>query len=593
MASIKHESVPTIRAIATMSYPSKPSAKPCVTTFDEFAQLADYSLMDTLNADPDATEDGDDHRTRQVFSGHFVPVTPTPLAEPAYVTHSSTFFKELGLSDELAVNEKFRHVFSGDISAAHEPMRQVGWATGYALSIYGTEYTQQCPFGTGNGYGDGRAISVFEGIINGQRWEMQLKGGGPTPYCRGAEGRAVLRSSVREFLAQEYMQALGVPTSRAFTLYVSKSETVTRPWYSQDSHSIDPDILVDNPVAISTRVAPSFLRVGQLELFARRDRSNAHPSALKELSMIVSHLIEREYKSDINQSLDIADQSYADQLVELAKLFRQRLTSLVANWLRVGYCQGNFNSDNCAAGGFTLDYGPFGFCEIFDPWFQPWTGGGEHFSFFNQPAAAEANYHMFWKAVRPLLAEDAKALEQFDQVRRGFAEAMQKQIQKMWATKLGLSEYRSDRFKALFEQLMQLMTHSAVDYTILFRELSHIPDDVSALKKSFYVKTSQQLDEQWQSWLQSWRALVINDGNLAEISTNMKQTNPKYAWREWLIIPAYQQAMQGDYTLVKELQEVLSYPYDEQSQEVEDKYYLLKPKAFSNVGGVSHYSCSS
>ncbi|AFY57500.1 hypothetical protein Riv7116_5103 [Rivularia sp. PCC 7116] len=567
-----------------MSYPSKLSVEPCVTTFDEFVQLADYSLMDTLNADPDATIDGDDRRARQVFSGHFVPVTPTPLAEPEYVAHSSTFFKELGLSSELALDEKFRSCFSGDISAARSPMRQVGWATGYALSIYGTEYTQQCPFGTGNGYGDGRAISIFEGIINGQRWEMQLKGGGPTPYCRGADGRAVLRSSVREFLAQEYMQSLGVPTSRSLTLYVSFSETVTRPWYSQDSHDLEPDILVDNPVAISTRVAPSFLRVGQLELFARRARSNAHPKALEELSMIVLHLIEREYKSDINQNL-----GFADQLVELAKLFRQRLTSLVANWLRVGYCQGNFNSDNCAAGGFTLDYGPFGFCEIFDPWFQPWTGGGKKFSFFNQPGAAEANYYMFWKAVRPLLAEeDAGALEQFEQLGRGFSEAMQKQVQKMWAAKLGLTEFNPE----LFKKLMQLMTHEDVDYTIFFRELSHIPDDVSALKKSFYGKTSQQLDEQWQSWLKSWRSL-LPDGNLTEISTSMKQTNPKYTWREWLIVPAYQQAMQGDYTLVKELQEVLNYPYDEQSQDVEDKYYRLRPSALEDVGGVSHYSCSS
>ena len=188
-SSIKHEYFPTIRVLATMSYLFKPSAEPCVTTFDEFVRLADYSLMDTLNVDPDATGEGDDHRARQVFSGHFVPVIPTSLAEPEYVAHSSTFFSELGLSDELVLDEKFRHVFSGDISAAHEPMRRVGWATGYALSIYGTEYTQQCPFGTGNGYGDGRAISVFEGIFNGQRWEMQLKGGGPTPYCRGADGR--------------------------------------------------------------------------------------------------------------------------------------------------------------------------------------------------------------------------------------------------------------------------------------------------------------------------------------------------------------------------------------------------------------------
>jgi uncharacterized protein YdiU (UPF0061 family) len=567
-----------------MSYQSKPSATPCVTTFDEFMRLADYSLMNTLNADPDATVDGDDHRARQVFSGHFVPVTPTLLAEPEYVTHSGTFFQELGLSDELAFNEQFRQVFSGDISAVREPMRPVGWATGYALSIYGTEYIRQCPFGTGNGYGDGRAISVFEGIINGQRWEMQLKGGGPTPYCRGGDGRAVLRSSVREFLAQEYMQALGVPTSRSLTLYVSKSETVTRPWYSQDSHSIDPDILVDNPVAISTRVAPSFLRVGQLELFARRARSNAHPRALEELSMIVSHLIEREYKSDIDQTL-----VFADQVVELAKLFRQRLTSLVANWQRIGYCQGNFNSDNCAAGGFTLDYGPFGFCEIFDLWFQPWTGGGKHFSFFNQPIAAEVNYHMFLTALRPLLVEDAEALEHLDQLGHGFAKAMEKQIQNMWAAKLGLTEYNS----TLFETLLQLMLHSRVDYTMFFRELSHIPDDVSALKKSFYVETSQQLDEQWQSWLESWRDLVRNDGNLAEISKKMKQTNPKYTWREWLIVPVYQQAMQGDYTLVKELQEVLSHPYDEQSQDIEDKYYRLKPEVFFDAGGVSHYSCSS
>ena len=572
-----------------MSSLSKSSAESRVTTFDEFVQLANYSLMDTLNADPDATREGNDHRARQVFSGHFVPVTPTPIAEPEYVTHSSTFFKELGLSDELSLDKKIRRVFSGDLAAAHKPMRQVGWATGYALSIYGTEYIQQCPFGTGNGYGDGRAISVFEGILNGQRWEMQLKGGGPTPYCRGGDGRAVLRSSVREFLAQEYMHALGVPTSRAFTLYVSKSETVARPWYSQNSCSLDPDVLVNNPVAISTRVAPSFLRVGQLELFARRDRNHAHPNAAAELRMIVSHLIEREYKSDINQNLDSTTQGFADQLVELAKLFRQRLTSLVANWLRVGYCQGNFNSDNCAAGGFTLDYGPFGFCETFDPWFQPWVGGGEHFAFFNQPAAAEANYHMFWQSVRPLLLDDTEALEPFDQIRRDFAEAMQKQVQKMWMAKLGLTTFHPE----LFNKLMQLMTQSKVDYTLFFRELSHIPDDISALKKSFYVETSQQLNEQWHTWLKNWRALVLKEGDLAKTSKKMKQTNPKYAWREWLIVPAYQQAMQGDYTLVKELQAVLNNPYDEQSQAVEDKYYRLRPEAFSNVGGVSHYTCSS
>ena len=563
---------------------AKTIAKPDFTTFEKFVKLADYSLMDTLRADPDSTRDGNDHHPRQVFSGHFVPVTPTPLEAPEYVSHSSSFFAELGLSDDLALDKSFQQVFSGDLSAVLDPMRSFGWATGYALSIYGTEYTHQCPFRTGNGYGDGRAISIFEGLFNGKRWEMQLKGGGPTPYCRGADGRAVLRSSVREFLAQEYMHALGVPTSRSLTLYVSQTETVSRPWYSQNSKSFDPDILVDNPVAISTRVAPSFLRVGQLELFARRARSNAHPKALEELRMIVAHLIEREYLSEIDQSLH-----FADQIVELAKILSKRLTSLIANWLRVGYCQGNFNSDNCSAGGYTLDYGPFGFCEIFDTEFQPWTGGGGHFAFFNQPLAAEANYQMFWAAVRPLLAEDADALERLDNVRQGFAETMQQQLQTMWAAKLGLAEFNSQ----LFNQLIKLMSQSEVDYTILFRELSNIPDDILALKKSFYVNTSTQLDEKWQNWLTAWRKLVIQDDNQEEVSKKMKQVNPKFTWREWLIVPAYEQAQQGDYSLVKELQEVLNHPYEEQSQAIEEKYYRLKPKVLFNAGGISHYSCSS
>ena len=567
-----------------MSAPSSVFELPTTTSFAEFAQRADYSLLDSLRADPQATGDGDDHQPRQVFSGHYVPVTPTAIPAPEYVAHSRTLFNDLGLSDELAHDDQFRRLFSGDISVAQGPMRPVGWATGYALSIYGTEYIQQCPFGTGNGYGDGRAISVFEGLFKGRRWEMQLKGGGPTPYCRGADGRAVLRSSVREFLVQEFMHALGVPSSRSLTLYLSRSETVRRPWYSPNSRSFDPDILVDNPVAITTRVAPSFLRVGQLELFARRARSEAHPAALNELQLIVAHLIERNYRPEIDPSLP-----FSDQVVELAGLFRQRLIGLVANWMRVGYCQGNFNSDNCAAGGFTLDYGPFGFCELFDPRFQPWTGGGEHFAFFNQPVAAEANYQMFWAAIRLLLAGNRSALARLDQIRDGFSEAMNQEIEAMWARKLGLIRYDA----VLVNELLQLMVLTKVDYTILFRKLSQIPDQLSALKASFYVPSSAQLDAQWVSWLQRWRARITSSGDTNVISAAMQCINPKFSWREWLIAPAYQQAEQGEFTLIQELQEVFSHPYDEQSAQLGARYDRLKPQEFFNAGGVSHYSCSS
>ena len=557
---------------------------PKATSFAEFAQRANYSLMESLHADPQASVDGDDHRPRQVFSGHYVPVTPTPIAAPEYIAHSPTLFSELGISEDLAQDDQFRRLFSGDISVAREPMRAVGWATGYALSIYGTEYIQQCPFGTGNGYGDGRAISVFEGLFKGKRWEMQLKGGGPTPYCRGADGRAVLRSSVREFLAQELMHALGVPTSRSLTLYMSRSETVRRPWYSPNSRSLDPDILVDNPAAITTRVAPSFLRVGQLELFARRARSEAHPGALNELQMIVQHLIERNYRAEIDAGLP-----FSEQVVELAGLFRNRLTALVANWIRVGYCQGNFNSDNCAAGGFTLDYGPFGFCELFEPRFQPWTGGGEHFCFFNQPVAAEANYQMFWAAIRLLLAGNPQALARLDQINAGFSEAMGRDIEAMWTSKLGLAHYDAE----LVNELLELMVLSKVDYTIFFRKLSGVPEQLSTLKESFYQPSSGQLDRQWSHWLQRWRDRITASGELKKTSAAMQRVNPKYTWREWLVAPAYQRAGQGDSSLIKDLQAVFSHPYDEQAAEVEFEFNRLKPQEFFDAGGLSHYSCSS
>ena len=559
---------------------------PTVSSLDDLAQCADYSFMKTLYCDPDATEDGADHGPRQVFSGHYVPVKPTPIEQPEYVAHSKTFFDELGLADSLAKSSDFMRVFSGDLSQVPEPMRQHGWATGYALSIFGTEYTQQCPFQTGNGYGDGRAVSVLEAVIpdqhGGHRWEMQLKGGGRTPYCRGADGRAVLRSSVREFLAQEHMHALGVPTSRSLSLYVSKTETVQRPWYSEGSRSFDPDTMVDEAVAISTRVAPSFLRVGQIELFGRRARKREHPAAMEELEKIVLHLIDREYPDIFKDVID-TNLSTAEKVLLLAREFRSRLTSLVSNWIRVGYCQGNFNSDNTQAGGVTLDYGPFGFMEKFDPNYQPWTGGGEHFAFWNQPLAAQRNFEMFCSALMPLLETDADASQQLDDIQTGFANLMRDELEMMFAAKLGLESFNAE----LFSELVTLMLQTQVDYTIFFRELSSIPDNIGPLKKSFYTNTNEEIDTRWTKWLTEWESLVNHT------SDEMKLINPKYTLREWLLAPAYQQAAMGNYDLIRELQDVMTQPYAEQSQEIEEKYYRLKPTEVNELGGYSHMSCSS
>ncbi|NOT81036.1 MAG: hypothetical protein HOP07_18785 [Bacteriovoracaceae bacterium] len=549
--------------------------------------MSDYSLINTLTPDPEATKNGVDHFPRQVFSGHYVPVNPTPIKEPHYVAHSKIFFSELGLDDSLAQNKDFIRMFSGDLSDVPHPLQKIGWATGYALSIYGTEYYQQCPFKTGNGYGDGRAISILEANIKGQRWEMQLKGGGKTPYCRGADGRAVLRSSVREFLAQEHMNSLGIPTSRSLSLITSKSEKVKRPWFTQGSHSRDPEVMIEESVAITTRVAHSFLRVGQFELFGRRASKKEHTEALVELSAIVLHLIDREYNDVIDKNLSIEK-----KVILLAAEFRNRLTSLVTNWIRVGYCQGNFNSDNCAAGGFTLDYGPFGFMDMFDPKFQPWTGGGDHFSYFNQPQAAERNFHMFCKALKPMIETNESALNQLEEIENGFSLVMQEKMEKMWASKLGLSQFEAE----LYKELVMLMMKTHVDYTIFFRELSSIPTDITPFIKSFYNESfsDEKILKSWSQWLDKWKSLIHNSPQSHEaLSAQMKRVNPKYTLREWFLVPAYQQAANGDYSLIGELQEVMTNPYEELSYEMEQKYYRKKPSQFFLVAGISHVSCSS
>ena len=557
---------------------------PLIKTFEEFVNNIDYSFMDNLKEDPEATQDGNDFIPRQVFSGHYVPVKPTPLSSPEYVAHSKNLFTELGISNLLLEDKDFKKLFSGDLSSFKKPMRNFGWATGYALSIYGREYNQQCPFKTGNGYGDGRAISVFEGLFKGKRFEMQLKGSGPTPYCRGGDGRAVLRSSVREFLAQELMHSLGIPTTRSLTLYLSKTDKIIRPWYKENSKEIEPEVLVENQAAISTRVAPSFLRIGQIELFARRVKNNSHNEALSELKMIIKRLIIVNYKNDIDINLP-----FKEQIINLAFLYRERLISLVVNWIRVGYCQGNFNSDNCALGGYTLDYGPFGFCELFDPNFQPWTGGGNHFSFLNQPAAAEINFNMFIKSLKLALENDVDFLERLDIIQQDFKISMQEKIKIMWTRKLGLKEYD----ESLLNNLFQLMIITKVDYTKFFRLLSDIPKEISSLKKSFYQDCSIEIDSLWNNWLKAWYKSLKQVNDINKISLDMKKVNPRYTWREWLISFAYKAAERGDFSLIKELQVVFDNPYEDLSIDLQNKYDLIRPLKFFNKGGISHYSCSS
>jgi uncharacterized protein YdiU (UPF0061 family) len=182
-----------------------------------------------------------------------------------------------------------------------------------------------------------------------------------------------------------------------------------------------------------------------------------------------------------------------------------------------------------------------------------------------------------------LLETDATALQQLDEIRNGFANVMHAEMEKMFAAKLGLASFDG----TLFGELAKLMMQTSVDYTIFFRELSTIPEDITPLKRSFYNEVDEALQLRWSDWLAKWQSLVIST------SEEMKRINPKYSLREWLLAPAYQQAAKGDYALIRELQEVMTQPYAEQSKAVEEKFYKLKAPELSALGGVSHMSCSS
>uniref|UniRef100_A0A7S1RCM1 Selenoprotein O n=1 Tax=Alexandrium catenella TaxID=2925 RepID=A0A7S1RCM1_ALECA len=277
--------------------------------------------------------------------------------------------------------------------------------------------------------------------------------------------------------------------------------------------------------------------------------------------------------------------------------FAKRLSKLVADWLRVGYCQGNFNSDNCLVAGRTMDYGPFGFLEKYDPLWNMWTGGGEHFAFMNQPGAAHKNYFSFVKALAPLLdeagAKEAKAaVNDFEKV---CAEA----CNDMWRQKLGLKAWSSE-VESLFGALKDLMAESSVDYTIMWRQLAELPAQgltcespadslLQPLRNAFYGKLDKSSEDKWSAWLKRWVQQVQAEGAPQEAAALMRRSSPKYVPREWILVEAYEAAYGGDYGLVQTLYGLFSKPFDEQP-EFEERYYRRAPASAQERGGTAFMS---
>ena len=483
--------------------------------FRDFAARCHADFQNVLAADLDTDKNYPNQTSRPVRSGHYVKVKSKPLRDPELIIFSEDMLSVLGIRRDATRDEAFARFFSGDVEEGERAgLPGVAWATPYALAIYGERYTDNCPFGDGTGYGDGRALSVA--LVNTPSqgvWELQLKGAGPTPFCRGADGRAVLRSSVREFLASEAMHWLGVSTTRAISLVVSNTDNVRRPWYSSDHkkriENIEipspddprlrhlpvqmrekllqqamyrfrqPDEMIIEKCAISCRVAPSFFRVGHFDLFARRIQRQDDDLAREQLKVLVWYAAKREYSDDLHEYLASPKTNANTQKLALAmlKLSSERIARLTAEWIRVGYCQGNFNSDNCLIAGRTMDYGPFGFIEKFSPLWNMWLGGGQHFGFLNQHVAGGKNFGIFAKSLMTLMDEEGKeAARKLIDEHENLAI---RELNDVWRRKLGMNCWNSEAEK-MIDELLELMTDSCADYTTFWRQLAECAGSQSA-----------------------------------------------------------------------------------------------------------------
>lgn len=508
---------------------------------------------------------------RLVSSGHYVNVQPTPLLNTSLVTFSPSMAAELNLDKADCESMDFLQFMSGYTEVLP---KMTSWCTPYTLSVAGSEIS------TGNMYGDGRSISVGEVVMDdGKRWELQLKGAGCTPFCRGFDGRAVLRSSLREFLASEAMYHLNVPTTRALCLVMSESESAPREWLGET---------LFEPCAMTCRVSSSFLRVGHLELFARRARDGSWGDPGSELRQLVMHAMRREYPECWD-----ADDTTEPRVKRMLRPMALRMARLAAEWWRVGFCQGNFQSDNCHLGGKTSDFGPFGFMEKYNPHYCSWTGGAEHFTFRLQPKAALANFASAIRALESLLDSDGR--EEAQELLREFPSLLAEAFADVRMQKLGLSFWDSEAAQ-LSDELLRLMERSQADWTLTWRQLALVAEEWDDLMETgsllepldgcFYQPLSHDLERHWSQWLYAWLTRLRGEGAPEAAAECMRSVNPKYVPRNWMLLEAYEAAEAGNFQVSERLQSLFASPYAEHPEE-EARYFRLTPPEMRLRPGVT------
>lgn len=518
-------------------------------------KIMKLNLKDTFNRELPADPVTKNY-IRQVPNAAFSYVTPKIPGDPSLVHASPQMLEAVGLSETDAQSEQFLKVFSGaEIYPGTKP---------YAMCYAGHQ------FGNWAGQlGDGRAINLFEVSNQNQQWALQLKGAGQTPYSRGADGLAVLRSSVREYLCSEAMFHLGVPTTRALSIVLTGDEVLR-------------DMLYDGNAdfekgAIVCRVAPSFVRFGNFEVFAwRRDFEN--------LKLLADYTIKHFYPH--------LGAPGKETYVALFREVCERTLDLMIQWERVGFVHGVMNTDNMSILGLTIDYGPYGWLEDYDPNWTPNTtdAGQKRYRYGNQASIGLWNLLQLGNALYPLI-EDAAPLEE---ILDGYQTSYLPKHLRMMSGKLGL---KKDAATDFIVELERLLYESEMDLTLFFRNLNEFdenaPNDFWAkLKESSYSENLEDFREDWTRFLSGYAEILIAESSeKPERVAAMNQVNPKYVLRNYMAQLAIDAADKGDYSIVDELFKLLLKPYDEQP--ASEKWFALRPDWAKTKVGCSMLSCSS
>ncbi len=531
------------------------------------ATVRPLDLFDLDIRNPSLAElPGDDgpNQVRQTPGACFSRVLPRAAASPTLIAVSAEMLDALELDPAVARTREFLETFAGN--------RLLDGMDPHAACYGGHQFGQWA-----GQLGDGRAINLGEVVTRGgARWMLQLKGAGKTPYSRMADGLAVLRSSMREFLCSEAMHHLGIPTTRALSL-VATGEGVVRDMF-YDGHPRT------EPGAVVCRAAPSFLRFGNYEIHAARGETDI-------LKTLVDYTIATEFPhlGDPRGSDDPAA-IHAAWFEEVCR----RTADLVVDWMRVGFVHGVLNTDNMSILGLTIDYGPYGWLEDYDPRWTPNTtdASGRRYCFGNQPRIALWNLNQLANAIYPLIGNP----EPLQASLEGFASRFNERWQAMMASKLGLSAFE-DGDGELIEETLRLLGMVETDMTLFFRLLADLDDDAdprALLAPAWYLE-DQLTDEYFvhlDDWVKRYRARLSRDGRDHDARrAAMNRVNPKYVLRNYLAQVAIDAAEKGDYAEVETLLDVMRRPYDEQPGR--EDYAARRPEWARHRAGCSMLSCSS